>query len=281
MEHITTRGLEELARQYCSTYPKSYCDQKLETYEAWWEGQLDRPLIYIADYEPERRPQPPVMPYRKFWSYFEPESTIDDRLASLFDHLLHMRCLADGFPHVIPQYGAGVLAQVLGARAVNVSGSVWFEPQENRPITELPDELVLDPGNRMYRELLHLYRRAYELCDPGCLQLGMTDIGGAADILSSFRPGSELLLDLYDEPEAVRDSLGSIHTAWKGFFELLDAARGPVIPVGHPCSRRGASTCCSLISPTRSALICSPPSSSRSSRRCAGTSRGPSTILTG
>jgi len=40
----------------------------------------------------------------------------------------------------------------------------------------------------------------------------MTDLGGNLDILSTFRPGTDLLLDLYDHPEDVKRLTGEAHT---------------------------------------------------------------------
>jgi 5-methyltetrahydrofolate--homocysteine methyltransferase len=44
--------------------------------------------------------------------------------------------------------------------------------------------------------------------------MGMTDLGGTIDVLSTFRPSEKLLLDLYDAPEEVERLMWETHTAW-------------------------------------------------------------------
>ena len=47
-----------------------------------------------------------------------------------------------------------------------------------------------------------IYRAAVERWQ-GSVIIGMTDLGGNLDILSTFRPSEKLLLDLYDAPGEV------------------------------------------------------------------------------
>jgi 5-methyltetrahydrofolate--homocysteine methyltransferase len=60
----------------------------------------------------------------------------------------------------------------------------------------------------------------------------MTDLGGNLDILSTFRPGEQLLLDLYDSPEQVRRLTWEAHAAWMEAYDDIDAVLRPVNP-GH------------------------------------------------
>jgi len=58
----------------------------------------------------------------------------------------------------------------------------------------------------------------------GLVQIGMTDLGGNLDVLSSFRPGERLLLDLYDAPDAVERLIWQTHEQWWEAFAALHAA---------------------------------------------------------
>jgi hypothetical protein len=51
----------------------------------------------------------------------------------------------------------------------------------------------------------------------------MTDLGGAVDVLSTFRPSEKLLLDLYDCPDFVEELTWLIHGYWWQSFEEIDA----------------------------------------------------------
>ena len=57
--------------------------------------------------------------------------------------------------------------------------------------------------------------------------LGMPDLGGVADILSTFRPADLLPMDFYDEPEQIRRLLREITVAWHEFYvDIASVIRG-------------------------------------------------------
>ena len=62
---------------------------------------------------------------------------------------------------------------------------------------------TFDGNNVWFRRVQDLYTAALERWG-GLVQMGMTDLGGNLDILSTFRPGEGLLLDLYDPPKEVK-----------------------------------------------------------------------------
>jgi 5-methyltetrahydrofolate--homocysteine methyltransferase len=95
------------------------------------------------------------------------------------------------------------------------------------PLSELRLELDEDaPWFRRAKEFMHGAAEYWN----GTVQVGMTDLGGTLDVLSSFRPGEHLLLDLYDDPAAVERKAWEIHEQWWKAFDKLDAvirARNP------------------------------------------------------
>ena len=58
----------------------------------------------------------------------------------------------------------------------------------------------------------------------------MTDLGGAVDVVSVFRPGEALLMDLYDHPGEVRRLTWEAHEAWWRYFDEIDAVLRPGNP---------------------------------------------------
>jgi 5-methyltetrahydrofolate--homocysteine methyltransferase len=64
----------------------------------------------------------------------------------------------------------------------------------------------------------------------GQVLMTMTDLGGNLDILSSFRPGEDLLMDLYDEPGEVKRLVWEAHEAWHRYFDALNAVLQPLNP---------------------------------------------------
>ena len=64
----------------------------------------------------------------------------------------------------------------------------------------------------------------------GQVLMGMTDLGGNLDILSSFRPGEKLLFDLYDHPDDVKRLTWEAHHAWHHYFNELNKVLQPINP---------------------------------------------------
>ena len=124
--------------------------------------------------------------------------------------------LGDGFPHVCPNLGPGVIAAFMGAELVNGHDTVWFHPKEEIGIGDL--ELELDVENPWYRRCRDLVIAAMNRWQ-GSVQCAFTDLGGNLDILSVFRPAEKLIYDLYDSPEHVKRLTWKAHELWWRCFE--------------------------------------------------------------
>ena len=74
-----------------------------------------------------------------------------------------------------------------------------------------------------------IYKAAMERWQ-GSVLMGMTDLGGTIDILSTFRPSEQLLVDLYDEPDEVERLIWEIHEMWHRYYAELNAVLQPVNP---------------------------------------------------
>lgn len=198
-----------------------------EAYRAWWAGELRRPLFHVRlDGLDPGRPEP-VLPHYDFTSFYDlsvPAEQIVDR----WDYSLSkLRFLGDAFPCIWPNFGAGVLAAFLGARVNNGSDTTWFHPPEEREVGDVP--LAFDPANVWFRRILEVMRAAMDRWQ-GLVQVGMTDLGGNLDILSTFRPGKRLLLDLYDRPDDVKRQTWRVHEEWWRCFEEFNRVLQPRNP---------------------------------------------------
>jgi 5-methyltetrahydrofolate--homocysteine methyltransferase len=211
-----------------------------ERYEAWWAGELGRPIVNLAVIESEddtaRRVGPaPDLHYTRFTGTYR-EDTPTERIVDRYDwELARRRFVADGFPSAWPNFGAGVLAALLGCRMKAGEETIWFEPESTVPISELDftgqaageparpaGEPARAPAGAVHERILAFYRAAKEAWGGG-VQLGMTDLGGTLDVLQSFLPSAQLALELYDNPDEVVRLTGEIHNAWWRHFEIYDA----------------------------------------------------------
>ena len=190
-------------------------------YRAWWAGDRERPLMQFNVWKGADRPEPalPDYAFTAFYDLSIPTEQIIDR----WDYNLSgHKFLGDSFPHVFPNFGPGVIAAFTGCDLeVSISAQTcWFAPRKDVEIGDL--RFVYDPEDIWFNRIKDICRLGDERWG-GLVQIGMTDLGGNLDILSSFRPGEKLLLDLYDHTEAVKERTWEAHEMWWRYFEELNA----------------------------------------------------------
>jgi len=199
-----------------------------EDHIRWWKGELERPLIpvWVGGRDPGRPcPPAPLLSQETCtdwsWSAEELIDRIDYELSCL-------EFLGDAYPYFnMDCFGPGVAAAFLGARLDNSSGRVWFFPPDERPIRDIRFEFNAD--NAWFKRIKDIYRAGMERWQ-GQVLMGMTDLGGNLDILSTFRPSEQLLMDLYDAPEEVNRLLWEAHEMWWKFYEEFNAVLQPTNP---------------------------------------------------
>ncbi|MFW5856689.1 MAG: hypothetical protein ACOCX4_02330 [Planctomycetota bacterium] len=214
-------------------FTPSRWDDVREAHTRWWAGELKRPLIHARG--PVRTPDrdAPALPagtsgFHAFYPLETPEADIVDR----WDYDLSCQSwIADGFPCIWPNFGPGVIAAFLGGRLEGNGRTVWFHPPEGGEDREA-DAIrfdTFDEENVWFRRIANLYREGLARWE-GLVQLGMTDLGGNLDILSSFRPSERLLFDLYDCPDEVKRLTWEAHEMWWRHFDALNAILQPTNP---------------------------------------------------
>ncbi len=198
--------------------------------QRWRRRELGRPLMQITlTGRSADRPKPPVPRVDKTTTAYDPRYA-PEQIVDRWDWELSCRRFpADGFPHVWLDFGAGALAVFLGGEAEVGLDTVWFRPgaHQGRPIEGL--HLRFDETNSWFQRVRAIGSAAAHYWD-GLVQVGMTDLGGTLDVLSTFRPSEQLLLDLYDHPDEVKRLTWEIHNAWFRAYDLLDRAMRPPNP---------------------------------------------------
>jgi len=191
-----------------------------QNYADWWAGRLDRPLIAATlDVAGQDGPRPDI-PLYAFQAFHGLDTPVERIVDAWQWQLEGQRYLGDAFPYVQPNFGPGVVAAFMGCelRCSAENATVWFHPREERTAKNLV--LALDDAEPWYRRVQDLAGAADARFD-GLVQTGMTDLGGTLDILSSFRPGEQLMLDLYDCPDEVERLTWQAHACWWECFERL------------------------------------------------------------
>ncbi len=193
-----------------------------ETYARWWSGELDRPVIPVelSGRDPGRpKPTAPLLTQATCTDLDVPAADLIDRI----DYELSTRVyLADAYPRVnLDAFGPVVIAAMLGARLDNSTGQVWFHPPDDTPAAELHFEY--NPENVWLRRIEEICAAAAERWQ-GQVLVGMTDLGGNLDVLSAFRPGEKLLLELVDAPDEVKRLTSQAHEIWHRIYARLNDA---------------------------------------------------------
>lgn len=194
----------------------------------WWDGKLHRPLIHITlTGRSPGRAEPKIsgaswgkLPYNL--------SITADEFVDLWDYQLSCQeFLGDSFPCVWPNFGAGVLAAFMGAIPEPAPETVWFHPDNNRELKDI--RFSVNPDSIWLRRIKDICRVAMARWE-GLVQVGMTDLGGNLDVLSTFRPAEKLLMDLIDCPDEVKRLTWEEHAIWWKTFDDINAVLQPVNP---------------------------------------------------
>jgi len=199
-------------------------DRVKESHRLWWADKSDRPLIHVGLYGAPSRRAPARHPFNHFTSFFGKDVSVEEVVDSWDANLSTIRWLGDGFPMVWPNFGPGVLAAFLGCRMENGVETVWFHPPDHRELTEL--KLKFDPENPTFLRIRDIMSSASRRWG-GRVQVGMSDIGGNLDVVASFRPPEQLLLDLDECPEEVKRLGWEVHRTWWESFEALAKTAQP------------------------------------------------------
>ena len=196
-----------------------------DTFARWWAGTLERPaaeVVVYGAYAPESpRPAAPLLDQSNCHDFRWSASEVVD---ALDDWLSQQEFLGDAFPFVnFHTFGPGVLAAFCGAKLDNSSGRVWFFPEKELPIEEI--SIRYDPENRWVRRIKEIYREGLRRWQ-GMVLMGMPDLGGVMDVVSTFCGAENLLMALYDAPEEVLRLCGEAQEAWfQAYWDLAAVLR--------------------------------------------------------
>lgn len=199
-----------------------------ETYRRWWADDLNRPIVPVelVGRDPDRaEPLAPLLSQVNCGNLSIPVDALVDRM----DWELSRRVfLGDAYPYVnLDSFGPGVMAAFLGAKLNVVNGHIWFQPVSHLPIQDL--HLTYDPDNVWFRRIKDLCAAMMRRWQ-GQVLVSVPDLGGNLDVLSTFLPGEQLLLELYDHPQEVHRLLGEVHELWHRFYREITGVLAPYNP---------------------------------------------------
>lgn len=128
----------------------------------------------------------------------------------------HHTFLGESYPNLSAEFGPGSVAAYLGSSIHFAEDTVWFEKCVSD--WEAAPPLCYDPENDWYREHLALTRRCRELAGDD-FPVNLPDLMENVDVLASLRGANDLIFEMIDEPEMVRERVRQVTEAYFRFYD--------------------------------------------------------------
>jgi hypothetical protein len=184
-------------------------------WDAWWTGELARPLLTLEVCEP------PVYPPWQHLTRYGLDTSIEQMLDEAQAGIENTCWLGDAYPKWWVNFGAGTVAAFLGSKLSWTPDTTWFWPLEGVDSLEQVQPRY-DAGNPWWRRVRETTRQAVERWGSQVL-VGTTDLGGNLDILASLRGSQKLLFDLSDSPTEVERLVSEVNGLWLRYYDELYA----------------------------------------------------------
>ena len=202
-------------------------DRMLEVRDAhdrWWNGTLDRPLMYLTIDNAYDAPASKA-PFPDQWNCCDFSISPEEVVDAVDAEFSRKEYLGDSYPWFnFAFFGPGVLAAMSGGVLDNSSGAVWFWPPEKHELSDLHPKY--DPENIYAKRIKDIYRAGLQKWE-GSVIMGMPDLGGVMDVVASLRGTEDLLMDLYDEPDEVKRVIREVEVAWYDAYNDFSAVLEP------------------------------------------------------
>ena len=199
---------------------------------AWWEGDLDRPLVMIngTDLAGKARIGASMLGKKLGGKNYTLMDLINKQLASIFTlddpveeiidgytkMLSCIHCYGDAWPRWWPDFGPGIAAGFLGSNVGADENTVWFDMDE--PINLATWQANYDENNIWFKRVQEVTQAAVDRWQDQ-VQVGITDLGGNLDILASLRGTQQLLMDCVEEQQGVTRCLNQITEQWLKYYQ--------------------------------------------------------------
>lgn len=195
--------------------------KQLLQYEKFWEREkLSRPILNINT--------------SKKVFYGKPESLeqkwLDENfiVGSALHNYQHKEYVAEGVPFLFTNFGPGCLAACIGGDYKLDEKTIWFDRTPIIDDWENPPELKFDTNSEMWKHVERVQNKAFAHPE---INTSITDLGGILDIICSLRGTENMLYDLYDYPDEVKECTKLVTRLW---FEAFDLQVESIRRAGQP-----------------------------------------------
>ena len=204
-------------------YKKNWEEAKVKWRNYWKQQNTGRPLMCVIARKPEVEKfseGKPVeggckdiicqglfydLPEELKWKSMEDKYLNAEQIVGRYRHFCETHdFLGESFPNLNVDFGPGSLA------------AVWFHP-----CIEDWDEapaLRFDPENPWFRKHLELVRKCRELAGDD-FYVDMPDLMENLDVLASLKNAQELLCDMLEDPESIRERVKQVDDLYYQYYD--------------------------------------------------------------
>ena len=195
-------------------------EQSKKRHNAFWENEvLDRFMVNIGC---ESNPPPPPAGLIKQEYAVKKWTDIDYRVALEGFRHETTTWYCDGFSRVFTNFGPGSLSACIGGDFEPAEHTVWFDTKKVIKDWDDYPEIKLHRNSQMWRMTVDFTTKLCQSSN-GRYHTSIADIGGSLDIVASLRGTQDLLMDLYDKPEKVKELSKKLRPIWRdAFYELCN-----------------------------------------------------------
>ena len=184
----------------------------------WWNGgDIGRPVIQMTVPRQEPAAEVVEMPEPEGWTCRYSTANFDYRVNMARRSCIHTHFLGEAVPSTSPDLAPNCLALFLGCEGVEDENTVWCEPFIDDPAEARfeydRDNFYWDFCLRLTREMLRIGKGKFLLQFPDLIE--------GLDTLAAMRGTNEMLMDLVQRPEWVRNSLRQITDRYFHYYDVL------------------------------------------------------------
>lgn len=188
--------------------------QLIDDSEAWWEHELERPIIQVTLSEPEKEIYTRGELLNMLYDFTLPIASV---VAAYRQQYQTNTYLGDAFPNFYMR-STGVLGAYLGQsyKIDEQHGTIWFQELEGKELEDI--QPTLEDSDQLYQRSLALIKGFQDSFGED-IAIGIANLGGMMDIVESMRGATNSLMDLYDDPKEVIRLNDAIFVAYKKAYE--------------------------------------------------------------
>jgi hypothetical protein len=190
-----------------------------ERFSQWWAHKsTGRPVISL--WTERVKPLQNTIVVEKFADDTERYLDVGKVVSRQLEAFSNLEPLAEAFPSVSLNLGAGSVAIYVGCEPTFRAESVWFD----HFLTgyNLDGTVVFDENNPWFRKHIEMYQQGKKLIQGTDALLDIPDLVENLDIVSAMRGPQDMCYDLYDYPNEVKAAVWKLNGIYERCFDAFN-----------------------------------------------------------